>query len=95
MGFTGAEPEVGILVPETSLVVQWLRTHVPVQGMWVRPMVWGLRSSHTPQRKCFPGSTVGQESACSMQETQEAQVQSLGGDDPLAEKMETHPSILA
>ena len=30
-----------------------------------------------------------------MQETQEMQVQSLGWDDPLAEKMETHPSILA
>ena len=30
-----------------------------------------------------------------MQETQELQVQSLGGEDPLEEKMATHSSILA
>ena len=30
-----------------------------------------------------------------MQETQEAQVQSLGGEDPLEEEMATHSSILA
>ena len=30
-----------------------------------------------------------------MQETQEMQVQSLGWEDPLAEEMATHPSILA
>jgi len=59
LGFTGAKPEIGILVPGTSLVVQWLRTHIAVQGMEVRAMVWELRSSHTPQRNCFPGGTVG------------------------------------
>ena len=30
-----------------------------------------------------------------MQETQEAQVRSLGGEDPLAKEMATHASILA
>ena len=30
-----------------------------------------------------------------IQETQETQVQSLGGEDPLEEEMATHPSILA
>ena len=30
-----------------------------------------------------------------MQEIQEAQVQSLGGEDPLEEEMATHSSILA
>ena len=30
-----------------------------------------------------------------MQKTQEMQIQSLGGEDPLEEEMATHPSILA
>ena len=25
---------------EASLVVQWLRVCLPVQGTWVRPLVW-------------------------------------------------------
>ena len=28
----------------TSLVVQWLRVHLPMQGMWVQFLVWELRS---------------------------------------------------
>ena len=32
----------------TSLEVQWLRIHLPVQGTWVRPLVEDLRS-HMPQ----------------------------------------------
>ena len=31
----------------TSLVVQWLRLHLPVQGVWVRSLVRELRS-HMP-----------------------------------------------
>ena len=27
----------------TSLVVRWLRIYLPVQGMWVRSLVWELR----------------------------------------------------
>ena len=42
----------------------------------------------------FPGVTVSKES-CSVQETQEMQVRSLGWEDPLEEKMTTHSSILA
>ena len=25
---------------ETSLVVQWLRIHLPGQGMWVQSLIW-------------------------------------------------------
>ena len=32
----------------SSLVVQWLRIHLPKQGMWVQSLVWELRS-HMPQ----------------------------------------------
>ena len=28
----------------TSLVVQWLRVHLPMPGMWVQSLVWELRS---------------------------------------------------
>ena len=31
----------------TSLVVQWLRIHLPKQGMWVGSLIWELRS-HMP-----------------------------------------------
>ena len=31
----------------TSLVVQWLRLHLVMQGKWVRSLVWQLRS-HVP-----------------------------------------------
>ena len=41
----------------------------------------------------LPRWLSGKESAC--QETQESQVQSLGGNDPLEEEMTTHSSILA
>ena len=37
----------------------------------------------------------GKESTCSTQETQETQVQSLGREDPLEEKMATYSSIFA
>ena len=33
---------------ETSLVVQWLRICLPVQGMWVQSLVGELRS-HMPR----------------------------------------------
>ena len=42
----------------------------------------------------FTGVSVSKESR-SVQETQETQVQSLGWEDPLEEKMATHSSILA
>ena len=32
----------------TSLVVQWLRIHLPMQGTWVRSLIGELRS-HMPQ----------------------------------------------
>ena len=35
------------LTSGTSLVVQWLRLHLPVQGVWIRSMVREL-SSHMP-----------------------------------------------
>ena len=28
----------------TSLAVQWLRIPLPMQGMWVRSLIWELRS---------------------------------------------------
>ena len=31
----------------TSLVIQWLRLHVVMQGQWIRSLVWQLRS-HVP-----------------------------------------------
>ena len=31
-------------IPGTSLVVQWLRLHLPMQGSWVQPLVGELRS---------------------------------------------------
>ena len=46
---------------ETSLVVQWLRLHLPMQGVWVRSLVRELRSHmpysqkkdpETEQRQC-------------------------------------------
>ena len=40
---------------------------------------------------CFPGGSVGKESACSAEDP----VQSLGGDNPLEEEMAIHSSILA
>ena len=43
----------------------------------------------------FRGGTVGKESACSVQETQEMQVHFLGWEDTLEEGMATHSSILA
>ena len=44
---------------ETSLEVQWLRLRLPVQGMWVRSLVWELRymphgqktRTHTQQKQ--------------------------------------------
>ena len=30
----------------TSLVVQWLRIHLPMQGTWVRSLVWEDSTSH-------------------------------------------------
>ena len=42
----------------------------------------------------FAGVSVSKES-CSVQETQETQVRSLGWEDPLEEKTATHSSILA
>ena len=42
----------------------------------------------------FPGSTVIKNPSA-MQEMQEMQVQSLGGEDPLEEGMATHSSIFA
>ena len=41
----------------------------------------------------FPGGTVVKNMSA-MQERQEAQVSSLGGEDPLEEEMATHCSIL-
>ena len=43
----------------------------------------------------FPGGTSGKESSCQCRRMQETQVQSLGQEDPLEEKMATHSSILA
>ena len=40
----------------------------------------------------FPGGTSGKEPALPIQETQ---ARSLGGEDPLEEKMATHSSVLA
>ena len=37
----------------TSMVVQWLRLHLPMQGVWVWSLVEG-----------FPNSSVGKESTC-------------------------------
>ena len=34
----------------TSLAVQWLKIHLPVQGMWVQSLVREL-GSHMPQSK--------------------------------------------
>ena len=42
----------------------------------------------------FPGGSVVN-NPLPMQETQQSQVQSLGGEDPLEEEMDTHSSILA
>ena len=42
----------------------------------------------------FPGGSVVN-NPLSMQETQQSQVQSLGGEDPLEEEIATHSSILA
>ena len=42
--------------------------------------------------KGFPGSSVGKESAYTVQETQ---VRFLGWQDPLKKEMESHSSILA
>ena len=41
----------------------------------------------------FPGGTVGKNPPA-MQEMQQTQVQSLGGEDPLEQEMETHSSTL-
>ena len=38
------------ILPVTSLVVQWLRIHLPMQGMWVQSLVRELRS-HMPRGK--------------------------------------------
>ena len=45
-----------LTVPGTSLVVQWLRIHLPMQGTWILPLVRELRShmpsgnqAHVPQ----------------------------------------------
>ena len=38
---------VKTLLQGTSLVVQWLRVHLPMHGMWVWSLVRELRS-HTP-----------------------------------------------
>ena len=35
----------------TSLVVQWLRIHLPMQVLWVRPLVRELKKSHIPWGK--------------------------------------------
>ena len=43
----------------------------------------------------FPGGTVGKEPARQCRRHNTTQVQSLGQDDPLEEKMATHSSILA
>ena len=32
----------------TSLAVQWLRLHLPMQGMWVQPLLGEIRS-HMPR----------------------------------------------
>ena len=45
-------------------------------------------------RSNFPGGTVVK-NLPAMQETKGAQIQSLGGEDPLKEDMATHSSILA
>ena len=42
----------------------------------------------------FPGGTVGKNPPV-IQEPQETQVRSLGGEDPLEQEMETHSRILA
>ena len=52
-------------------------------GLAIPGWVWG-----------FPGGSVGKESGCD-QEMQEAQVQSLGQEDPAEEGMAAHSSILA
>ena len=43
----------------------------------------------------FSGGSIGKESACQMQETQETQARSLGREDPLKKEMATHSSVLA
>ena len=35
----------------TSLVVQWLRLHLPMQGVWVQSLVAELRSHMPPGQK--------------------------------------------
>ena len=44
--------------------------------------------------RCFPGDASGKESTC-QRETQEKQVPSLDGGDPLEKEMATRSSILA
>ena len=43
----------------------------------------------------FPGGSVGEESTCQMQGTQETLVQPLSREDPLEKAMATHSSIFA
>ena len=35
----------------TSLVVQWLRIHLPMQGMWDQSLVWEQRSQSSQKKK--------------------------------------------
>ena len=81
---------------KASLVVQWLRIHLPMQGEWVPPLVGELRSH----------LLLGQISVCvyiymvaqtvnNLPAMEETWVQSLGPRDPLEEGMVTHSSILA
>ena len=42
-----------------SLVVQWLRIHLPMQGIWVWSLIW-------KDSTCFPGGSDGNASACNV-----------------------------
>jgi len=45
----------------TSLVVQWLRLHLPMQGLWLQSLVWELRSHgpHVQRTKAKSRSNIG------------------------------------
>ena len=99
---SGKDPPTG-----TSLAVQWLKLHLPMQRVQVRSLVGELRSymSHSQKKQ-----NIKQKQYCDkfnkdlkkkkrihlpMQEMLETLVQPLGWENPLEEEMATHSSILA
>ena len=43
-------------LPETSLVVQWLRIHLPIQGAWVCP--WSGKIPHAEEQRSLCATTT-------------------------------------